>query len=212
MTRVICCAILGGVLIWLAGCASFSALSGGSVPIGDIDGNVYLNTRATASAGIPVALRDASGALLQQKVSGPDGYFFFTNVPVGIVAVIAGEGTLSGQVRFNRNPNEHARLALTIAEVNPNVVKLKVHSAKPAEPDGSVILEEDEEDLFTVEGEDAESQVIPNVPVSWAVIGGIGDIAPEGNFKAKKSGDGELIVQHDGVYKSVVLHVKPKDN
>ncbi|MHB0937884.1 MAG: hypothetical protein ACYDCO_22235 [Armatimonadota bacterium] len=211
MKRILCCAVLGGLLVWLAGCASFNALSGGSVPIGDVDGNVYYSTRATTPARVTVELRDASGELLQQKVSGPDGYFFFSNVPVGVVEVIASEGALSGQVRFNRNPNEHARLALTVAEVNMNVAKLNVRSAKPEEPDGSVTLEEDEENLFTVEAEDAGSQIIPDVPVSWAVIGGLGDIAPEGTFEAKKTGDGELIVQHDGVSKHVPLHVNPKD-
>lgn len=114
-------------------------------------------------------------------------------------------------MRFSRNPHEHARLALTVAEVNPNVKKMKLHSAKPKEPDGSVSLEEEEENLFTPEAQDEGDQVIPDVPVSWAVIGGIGDIAPEGKFKAKKSGNGALIVQHSGAKKSVVLRVKPKD-
>jgi len=211
MKRVVCCAILAGVLIWLAGCSSFSALSGGSVPIGDIDGNVYLNTRATPPVRVPVELRSASGQLLQQTTSNAEGYFVFLDVPTGMVEVIAGQDALSGQVRFNRNPNEHARLALTIAEVNPNVVKLNVHSAKPEDPDGSVSLEEDENDLFTVEGEDADSQAIPDLPVSWAVIGGLGDIAPDGQFQAKYAGDGGLVVQHDGVSKHIQLHVKPKD-
>jgi hypothetical protein len=212
MKRLVCCTILGGLLFWLAGCASFSALSGGSVPIGDIDGNVYLSTRATTPVRVPVELRSASGELLQQTTSNAEGYFVFRSVPVGVVEVIASHDALSGQVRFSRNPNEHARLALTIAEVNPNVVKLNVHSAKPEEPDGSVSLEEDEEDHFTVEGEDADSQVIPGIPVSWAVIGGIGDIAPDGQFLAESSGDGELVVQHDGVSKQIPLNVKPKGN
>lgn len=93
--RAVCWAIVGGLLIWLAGCATYSALSGGSVPIGDIDGNVYQSTRATA-AGIPVELYAASGQLLQRTVSGPGGYFSFTDVPVGVVTVVAGEGAHRG--------------------------------------------------------------------------------------------------------------------
>jgi len=211
MKRAVCCGLLGCLLIWLAGCTSFSALSGGSVPIGDIDGNVYLNTRTATAPLVPIELRDASGDLLQQTVSGPDGYFYFQNVPVGMLEVIAGDEAINGRVRFNRNPHEHARLALTVAEVNNAIAQLNVHSAKPAEPDGSVSLEKNEETLFTVEAKDADSQIIPDVPVSWAVIGGLGDITPDGTFKANKVGDGELIVQHYGVNKHVQLHVKPKD-
>lgn len=212
MKRVVCCAILASLLFWLAGCSSFSALSGGSIPIGDIDGNVYLNTRATTPVLVPVELRSASGELLQQTTSNAEGFFSFRDVPQGIVEVFANQGALSGKVRFNRQSNVHARLTLMVAEVNPSVVKLNVHSAKPEDQDGDIDLDEDEDDLFTIAGEDMDGQAIPNVPVSWAVLGGIGEVSPDGVFIAQRVGDGELIVQHNGVSKHILLHVKPKGN
>jgi len=210
MMRTAAGVMLALVLLWAAGCTSFSSLSGGSVPIGDIDGAVYYSTRGTQTlARVPVLLRDGTGHVLQATVSDTQGQFAFSNVPSGDVEVISTQGALSGQVHFTMQEGVHARVVLMIAAVDHNVVKLKIQSAKPGGPDGSIDLDEEENNLFTVMGEDANGHPIPNLPVSWVVVGDIGEVSPDGHFNAKKEGDGELIVQHNGVDERVKIRVHP---
>jgi hypothetical protein len=209
MMRAAVGAVLGFVLVWLAGCTS--SLTGGSVPVGMIDGTVNTSTRGTQPlARVPVVLRDGSGQVLQTTLSTGKGQFAFANVPPGELEVTCTQGEQSGQVGFSLLEGVHARVVLMVAPVNMNVVKLKVQGSKPAAPDGSVDLDKDEEDFFTVQGEDAAGQTIPNLPVNWAVVGGIGDISPDGNFSAQNVGEGELIVQHDGVKQKVRIRVNSR--
>jgi len=207
MMRAAPAMLLGFVLILLAGC--ISGLSGGSVPIGIIDGTVYTPTRALQTLPrAAVVLRNADGQVLQTTISDAKGRFAFNNVPYGDVEVASSQGTLHGCIGFTLQEGVHVRVALTVAAVNANVVKLNVHGSKPEEPDGSVDLDEDEEDSFTVEGEDSNGQKIVNLPVSWAVIGDIGAISPEGLFSATRPGNGELIVQHDEVNLHILVRVR----
>lgn|GEM_PF-1387087 len=215
MKRLAAGILLGFVFVWLTGCTS--SLTGGSVPTGIIDGTVNADTRGTEPARVsltrvPVVLRDGAGQVLQTTISNAKGEFAFNNVAPGMVEVISTQDSRRGEVRFTMREGAHARVTLLIAKVNPSVVKLNIHSLKPASPDGSIELDEDEDDVFTVNGEDENGQAILNLPVSWVVIGGIGDITPDGNFNAQRVGQGELIVQHDGVQQIIQIRVNPMVN
>lgn len=200
--------------VLLAGCAG-NSLTGGSVPIGEVDGWVYRSTRAllmegpTAVDGIatqmqtPVELELDNGTVLRTKTDDV-GYFIFRHVPKGHFILRAGDVAdqfARMEVEFNRQ-DDRAHVQLTLAPrptatadtpaqlaVNPNAVT-------NAHVGDSII--------FTAQLTGPLGGAL-DVPVSWAVRGDIGTIAlqadtllrgPRGVFKATKAGTGTVVVQY----------------
>lgn len=203
---------LGSLLLWLAGCGGgVSFLSGGSVPIGDVGGTVYTRARSatdTPLANATVELHGPNGELVQTTQCDAQGRFLFADVPNGKISLISTSGTDSAQMDVVHTPSKPIQASLLLAAVNPNVTKLNVHGPQPPAPDQPVDVIQGTDASFTVDGEDVNGQIITDVPASWAIVGDIGDVSPEGKFHGKHLGDGDLLVQHGTVQGHVSIHVK----
>ncbi len=180
--------------LWLSGCTGMNSLSGGSIPIGDIDGNVYLPSRAPLPQnGVTVELRSTAGELLQAVTSGANGHFVFTLVPPGSVIVRATQGARIAQVDIDRDNVENAHVELVLAEIDPAVTSISLQGPLPGDPQ---ILLAGSTAQFTAIGVKTSGPVT-GLPVSWAVRGWeIGTITTTGLFTATDAGQGMLFIQY----------------
>lgn len=216
--------LLLGCLLGLAGCTAMNGLTGGSVPIGTVDGWVYRAapvqplTRDRADAvlqtmgGIPVELVLAGGTVLRTSTDNA-GYFIFRNVPQGKVRVRAGDVAVQyGEVEVSMDSaRDAARIALLLAPPQPNAVSLLITPAAvaTAHPGDNI--------LFTASVITTDKQIMP-VPASWAFKGDIGSfgprmpeagIAPNGLFHAQTAGNGRVIAQYNGLTAIAPITVLP---
>jgi hypothetical protein len=200
------------LLIWLSGCAGgISSLTGGSIPIGDVDGTVYVPVRGEAVAPYAViTLQSPSGETLQTATADELGHFSFKDVPEGALQIVCTVGADEARIRFIFKTSGHIQAALVVAPVNEQVVKLNLHGPQSQQPDQPVEMEEDEDLSYTVDGESTNGEIISSLTASWAVEDSIGDVDPEGHFHAKQPGNGGLIVQYGQIFKHVNIHVNPK--
>jgi hypothetical protein len=216
-----------GALLALVGCGN--GLTGGSVPIGEVDGWVYRSTRALASTGtqsmeppqqvegmavlgqIPVELALDSGRVLTAKTDDT-GYFIFHNVPKGHFIIRAGNATsdfAQMEVDFNRQ-DDRARVQLTMApRLQQGMDAPKQLTVTPAAVTGAHV---GDIIVFTAGVTGLLGSTI-DVPVSWAVRGDIGTIGLQadpllrtsrGVFHATKAGTGAVLMQYRDMPPQVV--------
>jgi hypothetical protein len=216
--------LLLSLAVVLTGCAGVNSLTGGSVPIGTVDGWVYRSvavqplTRDRADlelqtqAGTPVELELSTGSILRTSTNDA-GYFIFRNVPKGKVRVRAGEFAVQyGEVEVNMDSErDAARISLMLAPPQANAVTLLITPAAvaTAHPGDDI--------LFTASVITTDKQIIP-VPASWAFKGDIGSfgprmpeagIAPHGLFHAQAAGNGRVIAQFNGLMAVAPITVLP---
>jgi len=214
------------IVLLFSGCASeVSTLSGGSIPIGDIDGQVYRFQTATTAGraanvitpatNVPVELVDARGLVLRVVRTGEDGAFHFPNAEMAGMEIRTRDTDTAGLA---------GRVALdTIwAEVPPTAQTGITASLFLGPQLPETLLELDwwsSVDLAT--GLNHGDNVIISalaqlsdatqwlLPACWAATGGIGEIGPDGIFTAGNPGVGHLIMQYQSLRQSIILNVNP---
>jgi hypothetical protein len=217
---IISCVCLAFVL---AGCSSYggSSLSGGSVPIGTIDGQVVLPmTRAITlepAADVPVRLLDTTGQLLQSTSTLQDGTFSFTNVPNGDLVIKAErQDGFAAEVRVAiDNLQRKVSLRITLADqandpfiTPPKEMRLVLQpSGIPLTPNAPLAVYVGQTLQFTAQFRFGENTWKDDVPVSWIVRDGIGTIDGDGLFLAKQAGQGKIIAQYRDWSSTVVVMV-----
>ena len=208
---------------WLTGCAGGNGLTGGSVPIGTIDGWVYravplegFTRRAAelqAVSGITVELAPESGPVLRATTDA-DGYFIFRTVPQGPVRIRAGQpAALYAEVQAEvERHGDRVGVALMLApEMADAVASLLITPAAVghAHPGDEIV--------FTAQGITPAGQLVP-VPASWVLKGGMGSLAPRlpagsvtpgGLFRAAAPGTGRVIAQYAGLVAMAPITVLP---
>lgn len=190
--------ILGcvGVMLFCAGCAGVTTLTGGSIPIGEVDGRVYLRAGSDVPAAfITVELRNAGGQVLQTTQTDALGQFAFDDVSAGTVVVTSTVGTQTAEVGFNRGNDTKVRVALLLITPDPTISAVKIVGPAHA-PDQPIEVSEGVETDFSAEGTNLLGHTVPDLPVSWALVGGLGDILPNGKMAPETVGVGDLVAQY----------------
>lgn len=180
-------------------------LTGGSVPIGDVDGTVFRapsqTKPLTVAANVSVQFRTLTGQVLQETRTDAEGKFILT-VPQteGVVTafdrttgqeavlMVMGEGMIDAGVN----------LTMVLDVPRPEVTTLAITPAKvDALPLGASVT-------FTTTSPQTSATLYP----SWAVRGKIGTIAPDGVFTATKIGAGKIMAQVGAAQASVLVKVR----
>jgi hypothetical protein len=209
--------------LWLAGCGGANSLTGGSVPIGTIDGWVYRSvtvqplTRAEtalqAVSGMTVELVRDGGQILRTTTDAT-GYFIFRNVPRGPVRIRAGQlAALYAEVQSDvERDGDRVGVALLLApELAEAPVSLLITPAAVGTAHAG------DEIAFTAHVVTADQRMI-EVPASWALQGEIGtftprlpagSITPHGLFHATVPGSGRIIAQYKGLIAIAPITVLP---
>ncbi|OPZ85354.1 MAG: hypothetical protein BWY76_01445 [bacterium ADurb.Bin429] len=221
--RVFLLLLLGCIAGWLTGCASGNSLTGGSVPIGTIDGWVYRSVPLEAStrqaaeveavSGITVELVPGSGQVMRTTTDNT-GYFIFRNVPKGPVRIRAGQqAALYAEVQAEVERNgDRVGVALMLApEIADAVASLLITPAAVGN------MHPGDEIVFTAQVLTNSGQQVA-VPASWALKGEIGSFAPRlsagsvtpgGLFRATTPGTGRVIAQYKGLVAMAPITVLP---
>lgn len=195
------------IVAWaLAGCSS--SLSGGSVPIGTIQGTVYLASEASTTvetaANVTVELIDPAGHVIRTVQTDNNGKFTFANLGQQQWRVRAkgGQGQqYSGEMAFELRKNEQSQVALILAPNFPD----SVSSMALTPPSATMAVNESK--AFHVALTTGSGPVTMPPRVSWAVRGSIGVITPDGVFTAKTPGEGDVIAQFRDGYASAHIIV-----
>ncbi len=198
MTRWYWALLLLLLLTAIAGCAgSAGNLTGGSVPIGDVDGRLYVSSRTVQPvADTPVELVGGNGAVAQSSRTDNTGYFIFHQVPQGRYTVRATSGVHSGHVDFDLAQGD-AGMNLSLLLDDSLVGQIVAVLIDPPALDHALNIGDTV--TFSATGIRAQqsNQFVPNLPVSWLVRGRIGTITPDGVFTATQLGTGRVIAQYD---------------
>jgi hypothetical protein len=218
MTRVLCILM---VLLLLAGCGGGggseggeggvggSSLTGGSVPTGDIDGTLYATPETRESymvmSGVPVTAFTTDGTVLQRTVTGIDGAFLFTHIPL-VPMYLDADDALTGK---------HARITIDADALTAHTSVELVLAPPPGPEVAGVLLSPSKVQIevgeqVTFRAQSLVSNHTPGavVPVSWAVKGGIGTIDVYGVFTATNEGNGRVVAQYGDRKDTVLVKVK----
>lgn len=208
MRLILWCILIGLTVCLMLGCGGgLNALTGGSVPIGDIGGNVYYApTRAaglTPAANIPVTLYDANGGILAATLTDDDGHFAFPVVLVTTGRIIARDALGNKVATLDITPDSASGFdaVMVLDTVVPGLTTIAI---APADVPNMVI---GEAVTFTATSPDVPDALYP----SWAVRGQIGTITPTGVFTATKQGAGKVIAQVGDVQTIVKIKVSKPD-
>lgn len=214
-------ALIGFTLL-LGGCAGTNSLTGGSVPIGTVDGWVYRSAPAQPFTRADAVLQPVAGTLVELELANQQvlrtttdntGYFIFRNVPKGKVHVRAGElATQYADVDVDMDSqDDKAAVSLMLAPPQSDAVSLLItpSAVATAHPGDSI--------LFTAQVITSGGKTM-NVPASWAFKGEMGSfgphmpdagIAPNGLFHAVQPGSGRVIAQFHGLIAIAPITVLP---
>jgi hypothetical protein len=113
----------------------------------------------------------------------------FTGVTVGKGQVVAASGSVAGRARLEVVPGEVVKLE--IAPERANVVA------------GST-------QQFEITAFDAAGNT-RSIRTEWNIVGGIGEVDPDGTFQAKVAGDGEIISSYEDVSAKAAVSVRPSE-
>lgn len=208
-------------LLWFIGCSSTSlSLTGGSIPIGDIDGNVYRDpaflmlhsitgekappppppphTPPPPMPSLQVTLNNAEGDVLQRVSTDANGYFVFHHVSGTGLQVIAQSQLLSARMDVDIASNKPVHISMLLTQISSQVDHFDCI------PDGAPAPLDPNTPLQVKAGVDVSlsatgymgATTSPNLPVSWSVMGPAGVVSPVGVFQATQPGTYQLIVQY----------------
>ncbi|MHB9132557.1 MAG: carboxypeptidase-like regulatory domain-containing protein [Armatimonadota bacterium] len=202
-------AMLIVVLGTLVGCAGFSSLSGGSIPIGggDISGQLFQSTRATMPvAGATVELVNPSGNVTTTSITNNDGRFSFAKVSKGRWHVRTMQGDQFADVAIDIVDGDLVEVTLVL---NAELTALRELQLQPAGPELS--LQEGDTLTFQAIGIDPSGNTVP-VNVSWVVHGNAGTITPDGIFTATRKGHCTIVAAYGDFTASVgmTVSISPK--
>ena len=207
----------------LVGCMQGSSLTGGSIPIGDIEGNVYRDPavksrRITPGGPVPpavvslqVSLLTADGAPLRTAVTDARGYFLFHNVPVGTFQVVTLSAQLSARVDVDVETQRTVQVAMLLTNISSAVDDLDcmpVGATTPLAP-GTPLQTKVGVDLSLTAVGHAGAISTPDMPVCWGEKGPGGSVTPAGVFHADQAGTYTLYVQYGPIRKVFTVQVLP---
>jgi hypothetical protein len=193
---------LGWLLLLVVWCTFTGCedLSGGSVPIGEVDGHVYAPVRSVAPTPLVlVELRQTDDTLLQTTYTNTAGAFSFRDVPPGSCRLVARARDLTTTLDLERDSREPVSVTLRLGP--------RPHANGPlaVRPTENLISESDPVHPRQLHVGDALSfaafEPVPagNNPtpleVNWGVVGRVGTITPDGAFRATSPGVGRIIAQ-----------------
>lgn len=194
-------------LAMLAGCGGVNSLTGGSVPIGDVEGHIYYAPgRVDAlqpAVDIPVEFRDASGAVVATTSTGANGEFSFASLEATAGRIVAADDARNLVAILDVAPDGDETLvaALVLDAAMPEVTELVITPAEAEE------LTVGESLTFSASSPQTTAPVYP----SWAVRGKVGAITANGVFTATKQGAGKVIAQVGEVQALVKVKVLKAD-
>jgi hypothetical protein len=201
----------------LAGCGGGSMLTGGSVPIGDVDGWVYRGTRGSGPAsGASVQLLNRGGHAIAYMKTDARGYFRFAGMRADSpdVTVLASQSGDRAQMDIDFDAGERdARVALVLDD---GIVQDFGLFGADSKPSYAVVLGIGQSVTVHARGIVAspDDPWSAPIPVSWAVKGELGDLTmPDplhAVFTARKGGGCTLTAQHGRVKgKAVAITIAP---
>lgn len=192
-------------LLIIAGCGGGNMLTGGSVPIGDVDGIVYRAPSRIASlpvaADVPVEFRSLAGVVLAATKTDANGAFSLS-IPENegvIIAYDSANGLEAVLLTMSGDITEAGLQVVMVLDVpHPEITALEI---APATVNNIAV---GDTVTFTASAPGIDGPLYP----SWAVRGQIGTITPDGVFTATKQGAGKIIAQIGAVQTTVLVKVR----
>lgn len=178
-------------------------LSGGSVPIGDIDGAVY---RASGSGSEPAAnvtvdLLDDQANVMKSITTDEQGRFAFHNIEQTHLLIRARNEYTQADVSLDEEVMPSASVALMLAPpLQETIYGLLIDPVWASVTAGEGVQ-------FTAQGITYRAGHFIAVPASWAVRGKIGVVDIDGRFTAAREGSGRVIAQYRDYRATATINV-----